>query len=123
MRIRRCILGRGTICTFSLVSAFLFLSLSLDPLMSLLAGLGLGAILARAVSITDTMVEASLLGLAGSLNEEEEGHDLLYPGIEHIRDISAIIAVKVIQAAQTAVSAYPFALFKVLISFVKCVEC
>jgi malate dehydrogenase (oxaloacetate-decarboxylating)(NADP+) len=54
------------------------------------------------------MVEASSLGLAGSLSEEEEAHDMLYPGIERIRDISAIIAAKVIRAAQTAVSPHFF---------------
>jgi malate dehydrogenase (oxaloacetate-decarboxylating)(NADP+) len=69
-------------------------------------GLGLGAILARASSVTDSMVEASSLGLAGSLSAEEESLDMLYPRIERIREISAVIATKVIRAAQTAVSPY-----------------
>ena len=83
----------------NLISLTSFLSVFFHP------GLGLGAILAQAVSVTDSMVEASSLGLAGSLTEEE-AHDLLYPGIERIRVISAIIAAKVIRAAQTAVSPY-----------------
>jgi malate dehydrogenase (oxaloacetate-decarboxylating)(NADP+) len=49
------------------------------------------------------MVEASSLGLAGSLTEEEITSDLLYPRIERIREISALIALTVIRAAQKAV--------------------
>lgn len=45
-------------------------------------GLGLGSILAKASSITDTMVEASSLGLANGLTEEEHSAGLLYPRIE-----------------------------------------
>ena len=66
-------------------------------------GLGLGAILARATSVTDSMVEASSLGLAGSLTKEEIALDLLYPRVERIREISAQIATTVIRAAQKAV--------------------
>jgi malic enzyme len=114
MRIRRCIPDRETICTSSPVSAFdfsSFLFASTERVWVFLAGLGLGAILARAISVTDTMVEASSLGLAGSLDDEEEAHELLYPCIERIRDISAIIAAKVIRAAQTAVSPPPSLFF------------
>lgn len=67
------------------------------------SGLGFGAILARATRITDSMVEASSLGLADSLTEEEIALDLLYPRIERIREISALIALTVIRAAQKAV--------------------
>jgi len=66
------------------------------------AGLGLGSILAKASSVTDTMVEASSLGLARSLTKDEQDEGLVYPRIERIRDISAQIAVDVIRAAQTA---------------------
>ena len=45
-------------------------------------GLGLGAILARAAEVTDSMVEASSLGLAQSLNKEEHALGLIYPRIE-----------------------------------------
>ena len=45
-------------------------------------GLGLGAILGRAKSVTDSMVEASSLGLADSLTDEERAQGLLYPRIE-----------------------------------------
>ncbi|KAG6812191.1 hypothetical protein H0H92_003996 [Tricholoma furcatifolium] len=70
--------------------------------MYIFPGLGLGAILARATSVTDSMVEASSLGLAGSLTEEEKSLGLLYPRIERIRQISAHIATEVIRAAQKA---------------------
>jgi malic enzyme len=46
------------------------------------SGLGLGAILARATQVTDSMVEASSLGLANSLTAEERALGLLYPRIE-----------------------------------------
>ncbi|KAJ7038012.1 hypothetical protein C8F04DRAFT_1091066 [Mycena alexandri] len=78
-----CIRGRGITCTSS-------------------HGLGLGAILARCSSVSDSMVEASSLGLANSLTPEEEAAGLLYPQIERIREISADIALQVIRAAQQA---------------------
>ena len=66
------------------------------------AGLGLGSILAKASSVTDTMVEAASLGLAHSLTKSEEEDGLVYPRIERIREISGQIAVDVIRAAQMA---------------------
>ena len=65
-------------------------------------GLGLGSILAKASSVTDTMVEGASLGLAHSLTKDEEDSGLVYPRIERIREISAQIAVDVIRAAQKA---------------------
>jgi len=70
--------------------------------MYIFPGLGLGSILARASSVTDSMVEASSLGLAGALTPEEHSLGLLYPRIERIRQISAHIARQVIRAAQQA---------------------
>ncbi|KAF8649182.1 hypothetical protein AX16_005980 [Volvariella volvacea WC 439] len=70
--------------------------------MYIFPGLGLGAILSKASSVTDSMVEASSLGLADSLTEEERADGLLYPRVERIRDISALIAKQVIRAAQKA---------------------
>jgi len=64
--------------------------------------LGLGAILARAASVNDAMVEASSLGLANALNEDEHAAGLLYPRIERIREISAHIATEVIRTSQRA---------------------
>jgi malate dehydrogenase (oxaloacetate-decarboxylating)(NADP+) len=69
-----------------------------------LSGLGLAALLCRATSVTDSMVEASSLGLANALTPDERALDLLYPRITRIREISAEIAVAVIRSAQKAVS-------------------
>ncbi|KAG2059696.1 malate dehydrogenase [Suillus hirtellus] len=70
--------------------------------MYIFPGLGLGAILCRAKSVTDSMVQAAAFGLAGSLLWDERALELVYPRIERIREISAHIAVKVIRAAQQA---------------------
>ncbi|RPD54937.1 malic enzyme [Lentinus tigrinus ALCF2SS1-7] len=70
--------------------------------MYIFPGLGLGAILSRAASVTDSMVEASSLGLANALTPEERAQDLLYPRVERIREISGEIALAVIRAAQKA---------------------
>ncbi|KAJ8520289.1 hypothetical protein ONZ45_g2845 [Pleurotus djamor] len=70
--------------------------------MYIFPGLGLGAILSRASSVTDSMVEASSLGLANSLTPEEHAMGLIYPRVERIREISAHIALAVIRSAQKA---------------------
>jgi Malic enzyme, NAD binding domain len=49
------------------------------------------------------MVEASSLGLADSLDNEERDLDLLYPRLDRIREISAFIATRVIRKAQEEV--------------------
>ena len=67
-------------------------------------GLGLGAIISRAASVTDSMVENASLALADSLTEEERKLELVYPRIERIRDISAEIATRVIRTAQHEVT-------------------
>ena len=74
--------------------------------MYVFPGLGLGAILSRASSVTDSMVEAASLGLANALTADERALDMVYPRIERIREISVEIAVSVIRAAQSAVG-YP----------------
>ncbi|KAI0754223.1 malic enzyme [Daedaleopsis nitida] len=70
--------------------------------MYIFPGLGLGAILARASAVTDSMVEASSIGLANALTPAEHDLELLYPRVERIREISADIALAVIRAAQKA---------------------
>jgi len=70
--------------------------------MYIFPGLGLGGILAKSVNVTDSMIEASSLGLADSLTPEERSQGLIYPRIERIREISALITMKVIRAAQAA---------------------
>lgn len=70
--------------------------------MYIFPGLGLGAILSKSSSVTDSMVEAASLGLANTLSDKERALDLLYPQVERIREISAYIAKEVIRAAQQA---------------------
>ncbi|KAI0806227.1 malic enzyme [Irpex lacteus] len=72
--------------------------------MYVFPGIGLGAILSRASTITDSMIEAASLGLANSLTPEEHADGLIYPRISRIRDISAQIALSVIREAQKKVS-------------------
>ena len=57
----------------------------------------------RASAVTDAMVEASSLGLADSLDEDEHDSELLYPRLNRIREISAYIAMRVIRKAQDEV--------------------
>ena len=54
------------------------------------------------------MVEASAIGLADSLSENEHAVELIYPRVHRIREISAHIAIRVIRAAQAAVSRFLF---------------
>ena len=77
--------------------------------MYVFPGLGLGAILSRASSVTDSMVEAASLGLANAFTADERALDMVYPRIERIREISVEIAVSVIRAAQSAVSYFSLA--------------
>lgn len=73
-------LAKAIICTFSRVRFFLFVDVF--PLTGCRTGLGLGCILSRTNSVTDSMVEAASLGLADSLTPEERDCGLLYPRIE-----------------------------------------
>ncbi|KAF9013444.1 malate dehydrogenase [Cyathus striatus] len=68
--------------------------------MYIFPGIGMGAILSKARHITDSMVEQASIALAGSLTEEEQSSNLVYPRLTRIRDISSQIALSVIRAAQ-----------------------
>jgi malate dehydrogenase (oxaloacetate-decarboxylating)(NADP+) len=63
-------------------------------------GLGLGAILAKASSITDEMVYTSAAALAGALNADEIHKGLIYPRIDRVRESSIIVAREVMKAAR-----------------------
>jgi malate dehydrogenase (oxaloacetate-decarboxylating)(NADP+) len=63
-------------------------------------GLGLGAILAKASRVTDTMVYTSAAALSGCLNREEIRMGLIYPKIERVRDASLIVAREVMKCAR-----------------------
>ncbi|HSO32235.1 MAG TPA: NAD-dependent malic enzyme, partial [Labilithrix sp.] len=62
-------------------------------------GLGFGAILAGARSITDRMVESAALALADYTSERWLAEGLLYPPIEDLREASVRVAAAVARAA------------------------
>lgn len=68
--------------------------------MYVFPGIGLGAILSKAVNVTDEMIYASAESLAGSLNEQEIADGWLYPDVRRIRDVSVVVTRGVIRAAQ-----------------------
>lgn len=70
--------------------------------MYVFPGIGLGAILSKAVSITQSMIYASAEYLAASLTPEERKNDWLYPDITRIREVSVTVTRGVIRAAQEA---------------------
>ena len=49
------------------------------------------------------MVEAASLALADSLTSEERAEDRVYPNLTRIRDISTLIAMRVVKTAQMEV--------------------
>ncbi len=60
-------------------------------------GLGFGAVLARATSVTDDMVLAAAYALAAYT--EANAADLAYPSVAHMRDVSIEVAAAVMAAA------------------------
>ncbi|KAG9004367.1 hypothetical protein FRB94_002456 [Tulasnella sp. JGI-2019a] len=70
--------------------------------MFVFPGIGLGSLLAQATSVTDSMIEASAIAVSESLTPDEQAHELMYPRITRIREISAFVALKVIRTAQKA---------------------
>ncbi|KNZ80968.1 NADP-dependent malic enzyme [Termitomyces sp. J132] len=68
--------------------------------MYIFPGIGLGTILSKARHVTDSMIEQASIALSETLTEEERSADLVYPRLARIREISALIALAVIRAAQ-----------------------
>nr|POE93671.1 nadp-dependent malic enzyme [Quercus suber] len=68
--------------------------------MYVFPGIGLGAILSKAVNVTQNMIYASAEALSTSLLDEEIEKNWLYPNISRIRDVSIIVTREVIRAAQ-----------------------
>ncbi|KAJ3345431.1 hypothetical protein HDU83_004091 [Entophlyctis luteolus] len=67
--------------------------------MYIFPALGLGAVLAKAPRVTDNMIYQCSVSLANQVNDEEKSHDLLYPRVSRIREISANLTRDVILAA------------------------
>ena len=70
--------------------------------MYVFPGIGLGAILSKATTVTQSMIYASATSLAASLSYSEETDGWLYPDIARIRDVSVMVTIGVIRAAQEA---------------------
>ncbi|KAF2268550.1 hypothetical protein CC78DRAFT_540819 [Lojkania enalia] len=68
--------------------------------MYVFPGIGLGAILSKAVSVTQDMIYASAEYLSTSLNKQEVADGWLYPDIRRIREVSVVVTRGVIRAAQ-----------------------
>ncbi|OCL08885.1 hypothetical protein AOQ84DRAFT_354268 [Glonium stellatum] len=68
--------------------------------MYVFPGIGLGAILCKAVNVTQDMIYASAESLSTSLNAEEVAAGWLYPDIRRIREVSVVVTRGVIRAAQ-----------------------
>lgn len=67
--------------------------------MYIFPGFGLGAILAKARHVSDSMVYEAAKGLSTSLLPEEIRRGDLYPALSRIRDVSAQVAVAVCRQA------------------------
>ena len=70
--------------------------------MYVFPGIGLGAILSKSTTITQSMIYASASALSTALLPAERDQGWLYPSISRIRDVSVIVARGVIRAAQEA---------------------
>ena len=70
--------------------------------MYVFPGIGLGAILSKAVNVTQDMIYASATALAGSLTPQERADGWLYPDIRRIREVSVVVTRGVIRSAQQA---------------------
>jgi malate dehydrogenase (oxaloacetate-decarboxylating)(NADP+) len=71
--------------------------------MYMFPGIGMGAVLAKAKHVTDSMIEQAAITLSSSLSTDEEAADLVYPRLARIRTLSAQIARAVIRVAQKEV--------------------
>ena len=70
--------------------------------MYVFPGIGLGTIVCKATVVTQSMIYASAISLSAALQKSEAAKGLLYPEIERIRDVSVLVAMGVIRAAQEA---------------------
>lgn len=70
--------------------------------MYVFPGIGLGTILCKATMVTQSMIYASATSLSTALTKSEVVQGLLYPEIKRIRDVSVLVAIGVIRAAEKA---------------------
>ena len=70
--------------------------------MYVFPGIGLGSILSKATTVTQSMIYASAVSLAQSLNQQEVEKGWLYPDIARVREASVEVALGVLRAAEDA---------------------
>ena len=63
-------------------------------------GLGLGAIVAEASQVTDSMVSAAAFSLAEQVSDDELSTGLLYPNVTRLREVSRRVALAVAKQAR-----------------------
>lgn len=68
--------------------------------MYVFPGIGLAAILCKAVHISQEMIYTSAVALSNTINQQELDEGRLYPNITRIREVSVIVAREVIRQAQ-----------------------
>ncbi|OBZ86710.1 NADP-dependent malic enzyme [Choanephora cucurbitarum] len=65
--------------------------------MYIFPGLGLGSVLSKTRSISDSMVYHASVALADSLTEQERSQGWLYPSLTRIREVSATVATAIFE--------------------------
>lgn len=108
--------GQGNNMYVSSASFFLRTNRSLSRYI--FPALGLGAIISKAVHVTDSMVEEAAFALANALTPEEHADGLVYPRLTRIRQVSGEIARAVIRAAQKDVSSCFHFIFYMIGSYI-----
>ncbi len=68
--------------------------------MLIFPGIGLGALLAGAPGITDEMLSAAALTLAGMVTESELASGMLFPAVGRLREVFCAVAAAVIRVAR-----------------------
>jgi len=68
--------------------------------MYIFPGVGLGALVARATKVTDSMLMAASRAISALVTPEQEAMGLLLPAMEDIRQASAVVAVAVARQAR-----------------------
>lgn len=63
-------------------------------------GLGYGAWLCEASCVTDSMITAATIALADCTTDEQLANGSLYPPLDDVREVAAVIAARVIECAQ-----------------------
>jgi malate dehydrogenase (oxaloacetate-decarboxylating)(NADP+) len=74
--------------------------LTFDSNVYVFPGIGLGAILSKAIHVSQEMIYASAVALSNATNATEINDGKLYPDMDRIREVSVIVCREVIKQAQ-----------------------